>query len=71
MNNGPIAGLIAGCVIYLSLLLTSHVARVMFRGRHDRLNWSICMDGMEKELVLSQVRRKRDVNYLRYYGGTA
>ena len=69
--NSQIVDVITGCVFYLSLLVTSHVARVMFRGRHDRLNWSICMDGMEKELVLSQVRRKRDVNYLRYYGRTA
>ena len=35
-----------------------------------RLNWEFCMDGMEKELVLSQERRKRDLNYLRYYRGT-
>jgi len=35
-----------------------------------RLNWEFCMDGTEKELVLSQERRKRDLNYLRYYRGT-
>ena len=71
MNNGPIAGLISGCVIYLIFRLVAHVARVMFIGRQDRLNWELCMSGMYKELSLSRQRRNRRVNYLKYYGGTA
>ena len=36
-----------------------------------RLNWELCMSDMRKELRHFQERRKRDVNYLRYYRGTA
>ena len=71
MNNGPIAGLIAGCVIYLCFRVISQVARVMFIGRHDRLNWEKGMAMMEIELLKCRVRAKSRVDYLRYYRGTA
>jgi len=71
MNNGPIAGLISGCVIYLIFRLVAHVARVMFIGRQDRLNWEKGMAMMEIELLKCRVRAKSRVNYLKYYGGTA
>ena len=71
MNNGPIAGLLAGCVIYLGSWLIAHVVRQILRGRQDRLNWETVMINMRKELRYSQGLRKRNLNYLKYYRGTA
>ena len=71
MNNGPIAGLLAGCFIYLASWVVAHVVRQMLRGRQDRLNWETVMTNMRKELRYSQGLRKRNLNYLKYYRGTA
>jgi len=43
----------------------------LFAGRQDRLNWETVMINMRKELRYSQGLRKRNLNYLKYYGGTA
>jgi len=71
MNNGPIAGLLAGCAIYLGSWLIAHVVRQILRGRQDRLNWEDGMWGMRVELIRSQQRRNHRRNYLKYYRSTA
>ena len=61
---------VALTVIVMGIL---RVCVVMIRATDElyRLNWELCMSGMYRELSRSQERRKRNLNYLKYYGGTA